>query len=184
MQPTTATVPDPGATRQDALYRDIAPEYAAPLRRLARGYERDAARREELLQDIHFALWRSLSQFDGRCSLRTWVYRVAHNVASTYVMQRRRAPGTFLTLDEVAELPDPAGNAAVAEHRHDVERLLAIIERLKPLDRQLVLLYLEGLEGAEIGAIAGMSPGSVATRIHRIKQVLKQRFGKRGSDHE
>jgi DNA-directed RNA polymerase specialized sigma24 family protein len=34
------------------------------------------------LQEIRIALWRSFANFDGRCSLRTWVYRVAHNTAA------------------------------------------------------------------------------------------------------
>jgi DNA-directed RNA polymerase specialized sigma24 family protein len=45
---------------------------------LVRGYEADPGRRQDLLQDIHIALWRSFAVFDERCSLRTWVYRVAH----------------------------------------------------------------------------------------------------------
>jgi RNA polymerase sigma-70 factor (ECF subfamily) len=39
--------------------------------------------RRDLLQEIHLALWRSFATFDDRCSLRTWVYRVAHNVATS-----------------------------------------------------------------------------------------------------
>lgn len=179
MQATAAVASDDAGTRQNALYREVAHEYDAALKRLARGYERDPARREELLQDIHFALWRSLSQFDSRCSLRTWVYRVAHNVASTHVMHRRRAPGALLSLDEVAELAEPGNHIAAAEHRHDVERLLALIDRLKPIDRQVILLYLEGFDAAEIVDVVGMSVVAITTRIHRIKQVLKQRFGNR-----
>ena len=45
------------------------------LARLAAGYEADSAERQDLLQNIHLQLWRSLKSFDGRCSLRTWAYR-------------------------------------------------------------------------------------------------------------
>jgi RNA polymerase sigma-70 factor (ECF subfamily) len=67
------------------LYQHCATEYGPALERLARAYEVDAGRREDLLQEIHSALWRSLRTFDGRCSLRTWVYRVAHNTAVTHI---------------------------------------------------------------------------------------------------
>lgn len=67
--------------------------------RLAKGYEVDPDRRRDLLQEIHVALWRSLRLFDGRCSLQTWVYRVAHNVAASYIVRRRRASARLVELD-------------------------------------------------------------------------------------
>lgn len=64
----------------------LAVELLGPaLGRLAAGYEASPVERQDLLQDIHLQLWRSLARFDGRCSLRTWVYRVAHNVAADHV---------------------------------------------------------------------------------------------------
>src|SRR5262245_30570957 len=55
---------------RERLYAEAAETFGAALGRLARAYERDAERRRDLLQEIHVALWRSLSRFDGRCSLR------------------------------------------------------------------------------------------------------------------
>ena len=83
-------MPAPPPT-QDVLYREAADTYAAALERLARAYEADADQRRDLVQEIHIALWRSFAGFDGRCSLRTWVYRVAHNAATSYVIRQRRA---------------------------------------------------------------------------------------------
>ena len=60
------------------------------------------------------------------------------------------------------------------------ERLLRLIERLKPTDRQVVLSYLEGMDAASIGEITGMSPANVAMKIHRVKNVLARRFQKGG----
>ena len=75
---------------QDDLYREAAETYGAALERLARAYEADAEVRRDLLQEIHIALWQSFEGFDGRCSLRTWVYRVAHNTAISHVVLQRR----------------------------------------------------------------------------------------------
>ena len=66
---------------QDELYEEAAGTYGTALERLARAYEAKPEARHDLVQEIHFALWRSLAGFDGRCSLRTWAYRVADNVA-------------------------------------------------------------------------------------------------------
>src|SRR5262245_30630873 len=57
------------------MYEQAAATYGAALERLARAYEPDADRRRDL-QELHLALWRSFAGFDGRCSLRTWVYRI------------------------------------------------------------------------------------------------------------
>jgi RNA polymerase sigma-70 factor (ECF subfamily) len=162
---------------QDGAYQRAAAEFGAALERLARGYERDAESRRDLLQDLHFALWRSFAHFDGRCSLRTWVYRVAHNAAASYVSrQRRTAKQESVGLDDIADLADAGDPERDAGDRQDLAKLSAHIARLKTPDRELILLYLEGLEAAEIGEITGLSPGAAATRIHRIKALFKRSF--------
>jgi len=64
--------------------------HGAALSRLARAYEAEPEKRADLLQEIHVALWRSLGGFNGSCSLRTWVFRIAHNVAASHVLRERR----------------------------------------------------------------------------------------------
>ena len=75
---------------QDELYREATRAHGAAQERLARAYQADADKRQDLLQEIHLALWRSFARFDGRCSARTWLYRVAHNVAASHVLEDRR----------------------------------------------------------------------------------------------
>jgi len=158
---------------QDDLYQQAASEYGDALARLARGYEADADKRHDLLQEIHLSLWRSLDGFSGTCSLRTWVYRVAHNAATSYVIRQRRArPETLLGLDEVdLLLTEPDTDRKVA-----LSRLTDLITRLKPLDRQVILAWLDGMNAAEIGELTGISSGNVATKVHRIKRMLAQDF--------
>src|SRR6478735_12563136 len=87
---------------QDRLYSQAAAEFAAPLDRVIRAHEADPALQPDLRQEIHLALWRSFSSFDHRCSLRTWVYRVAHNIAATHVLRAKRRHKDLLTsLDEI-----------------------------------------------------------------------------------
>jgi DNA-directed RNA polymerase specialized sigma24 family protein len=81
----------PGTGRsQESEFEEAVALHGAALERLARAYEADAETRRDLLQEIHIALWKSLGSFDNRCSLRTWVYRVAHNTAASHVAQRMR----------------------------------------------------------------------------------------------
>ena len=173
-----------GLAARDALYEQAASEFGSALQRLGRAYEADPDRRQDLLQDIHIALWRSFATFDGRCSLRTWVYRVAHNVATSQVIRRRAHVPTLVSLDEVASMPDGHDGERLVDRQRALDTLLALIQTLKPTDRQVILLYLEGVDAVSIGEITGMSCGNVATKVHRIKQILARRFREGGSDDQ
>jgi len=169
---------------QDDLYQDAANSYGAALDRLARAYEADPDTRRDLLQDIHVALWRSFAAFDGRCSVRTWMYRVAHNVAASHVLRQRRTREQALVgLEELENLPD-ANSGQAADRNHALDRLLQLVQRLKPLDRHVILAYLEGFDAASIGETTGLSAGNVATKIHRIKSMLARRFQQGGDTND
>ena len=164
----------------DRLYSDAVAKYGSALERLARAYEADADKRRDLVQEIHFQLWRSFQRFDARCSARTWVYRVAHNVAASHVIRERRTFTQLVSLKELERLPDQATFAA--DDHMNLERLSALIQKLKPLDRQVIVSYLEDMDAAAIGEITGLSPASVAMRVHRIKNILARWFHE-GEDH-
>jgi len=168
-------------TGADDLYQQTSAEFGAALERLAYAYEVDAERRQDLLQEIHLQLWRSFEKFNGRCSLRTWIYRVAHNVATSHVIRqnkRKRNAPPFLTLEE-AEVEAQAGrdNVEISADRNLARaHLLTLIQRLDFVDRQVILAYLEDLDAASIAEITGLSTANVWTRIHRIKSVLTRQF--------
>ena len=164
------------AVGQDALYEQAASGYGAAIERLARAYEPDADKRRDLVQDIHVAIWRSFAGFNGRCSLRTWVYRVAHNVVTSQILRRRGNGPALVSLDTLASMADDHDGERAADRHLALERLLALVQTLEPLDRRVILLYLEDIDAASIGEITGLSAGNVATKIHRIKQILSRRF--------
>jgi len=164
---------------QDDLYHDAAQNYGAALDRLARAYEADPDKRRDLLQDIQFALWRSFERYEARCSLRTWVYRVAHNTAAAHVFRQRNSNlRTLVSLEEVEASADPADAERDSQRRMALERILQLVHRLKFPDREVMLLYLEGMDTASIGEITGISAGNVRVLIHRIKNILALRFTK------
>jgi RNA polymerase sigma-70 factor (ECF subfamily) len=168
-------------TRQDDCYLSAAAEYGPALERLARAYEADADLRRDLAQEIHAALWRSFAQYDARCSMRTWVYRVAHNVGATHILRRRRyGARAFVDLDHAGDLASGDNPEAAFADSQALERLMALIQTLHPPDRQLMLLYLEDLDAVAISEITGLKAGTVATKIHRIKALLAKRFQQRG----
>jgi RNA polymerase sigma-70 factor (ECF subfamily) len=136
---------------QDDLYSEARVEYGASLERLARAYEAELEDWKDLLQEIHIASGRSFQIFDARCSMRTWVYRVAHNVAVSPVMRKQRFLSDLVSLDDLYTLPHPA-----AEHTADqiptLDRIWTLIQQLKPLDRQVIVSYLEEMDAASRGS--------------------------------
>lgn len=158
------------------LFEESIAAYGAALTRLTAAYESDVDRRRDLLQEIHLALWQSLARFNGRCSLGTWVYRVAHNTATSKCLRHRNSRIELVSAEQL-DVPAPVTDR---EQRLDdqraIERLHALAQQLRPLDRQVLLLYLEGLDARDTGEVVGLSAANVATKIHRIKKILQQWF--------
>ena len=157
--------------RQHSLYRQAGEQFALPIARLARAMERNPERARDLEQDIHCELFRSFARYEGACSLKTWVYRVAHNVAAEHRLSHGRKPGT-ITLDEIEELPSPGDAEHDAAESHAIARARALIRQLPTLDAQVMLLWLEGETGTDIADVTGLSPATVATRVHRLKALI------------
>lgn len=162
-------------SKQDEAYLAAAAEFGPALGRLARAYEADTDERRDLVQDIHVGLWRSFAAYDGRCSLRTWVYRVAHNVATSHVMKRKRK-GKTVSLETLEETANGENIEAAASEKQTLDKLTLLIRTLDQPDRQIILLYLEDMDAAAIAEVTGIKPGTVATKIHRIKALLARRF--------
>jgi RNA polymerase sigma-70 factor (ECF subfamily) len=149
--------------------------YQPALRRLVSAYVVNSADREDLLQEIAAGIWKSLPGFRGDSSERTWIYRIAHNIAirnSSQVRARSaRAPGLEMPFDR------PSGERSAEDALLLGERQRALMDGIRELpaaDRQIVTLHLEGLSTAEIEEVTGVSAGAVATRLTRIRQRLSE----------
>ena len=160
---------------QDDWYGRVAAQWGPALQRVARSCEADPDRRRDVLQDMHVAIWKSHKLFDGRCSERTWIYRIATNVAANHVTRERRRNAPLISLDLAHDIPvDDTSNST--EKDLALRKLFDIVDRLGNPDRSVITLDLEGLDAASIGEITGMTPGAIATRISRIKTLLARLF--------
>jgi RNA polymerase sigma-70 factor (ECF subfamily) len=156
-------------------YENVWVEYSESIRRLVASYESAADLREDLLQEIRLALWKALPAFRGECSMRTFVYRVAHNRALTHVWQQRGQP---LQSDELPEVCDPSpGPESAAIRKADQESLIRAIRKLPVLYRQVITMVLEDLSQPEIAAVLGISENNVAVRLNRARNLLRRELG-------
>jgi RNA polymerase sigma factor (sigma-70 family) len=148
------------------------------LGRLAASYAGGAAEREDLLQEIVFAIWQALPRFRGECSERTFVFRIAHNRAISFV-GRRRLPLVDASeeLEVSAAAPDPERALSIEQEGRG---LLDAIRRLPLPYAQVVTLTLEEMTYAEIGEVLGISETNVGARLTRARDMLRTLL--RGSD--
>lgn len=150
-----------------AAFAKVIESYSAALRRLCAAYSTDRADREDLFQDICLAVWRALPAFRGDATERTWLYRIAHNVALTWQGRTRRRESRETALDRDIPSVDSAPLRRLA--------LTEAIGRMSPSDRTMTLLWLEGLSAAEIEAVTGVKAATVAVRLSRLRKQLTNR---------
>lgn len=142
------------------------------LLRVCRVYAASREEREDLFQEIVLQAWRALPAFRGDASEDTWIFRVALNVAMKGAARARKSAARQLPLDGISFRYEGDAAAAGADLAERVERLYACIGRLDPVDRSIMLLYLEELPHERIASVLGISANHVGVKIHRIKKRL------------
>ena len=161
-----------GSPEQNELYTKAVAECGRMLDRLSAGYEADPDKRHDLRQEIHLQLWRSFGAFDGRCSLKTWSLRVAHNTAASYVIRERRVNVKLVSFEEIERTLESVEQPKDIDWERALGEVQQVILKLRPLDRQIIISYLEGMDAASIADITGLTPANIAMKIHRIKKIL------------
>ncbi len=131
--------------------------------------------RDDLAQDILAQLWRAYPTYDATRPFSTWMYRVALNVAISWV--RGHGARQQVTVPFDADLHDVAGTPADPAGDERQRVLAQVIQALDPLNRALLLLYLDDHSYRDIAAVLGITETNVATRISRLRQRIKQDIG-------
>ena len=123
---------------------------------------------DDLFQEVLLNLWRGFEHFMGEYKLATWFYRICLNTCfSAYRKMKMHATETLSQQADIYAATDEA-------ETRQIQMLHKRVHRLRPFDRAIVLLWLEGLPYDEIGAITGISAKNVSVRLVRIREELKQ----------
>ena len=156
-------------------YEDLLREFGPGLSRLVASYESRMHDREDLLQDIRLSLWTALPGFRGECSLRTFVYRIAHNRSLSHAYHRRRQ---LPESEEPVEIVDPKSNPESTAIENAMQARLAQAIRTLPVPyRQVITMALENLPHSEIAQVLGISETNVAVRLNRARLLLREKVG-------
>jgi RNA polymerase sigma factor (sigma-70 family) len=170
-------VPESGlaATAREELERRfdrLLEQNGGALSRLAASYTNSGADRDDLVQEMALAIWRALPHFRGECSERTFLFRIAHNRAVTYLTRRLAQKAEAVAPMDVADAT-PNAEAGLAREQQGAQ-LRRAVRSLPLLYRQVVTLMLEGMEYDEMAQVLGISASNVGARLSRARQMLRE----------
>ncbi|WP_460997384.1 RNA polymerase sigma factor [Simiduia litorea] len=156
--------------------------YSAAIMRTLSGYEADQQLREDLAQEIFYAMALSVDRITAADNPRAYVFRIAHNVAVDHIARQVRDKAEPYEPEQLTQLVD--GNlqssddcpAEQLERNQQQQLLLQAVRALDAPYRQVIMLLLEDLAATEIADILQISAGAVRVRINRAKTELKARL--------
>lgn len=135
--------------------------------------------REDLRQEVLLAVWKSIPSFREQAKASTYLYRVSHNAALVWTRTQRNYRRRVERFGSETPTEETFGETVTDER---LAELYAAIHALKPVDRSLILLFLDGLSYREMAAVLGLTESNVGVKLNRIKNQLTQTLGEK--DHE
>ena len=129
-------------------------------------FSKDQEEVNDLFQEVLIRLWQGFDNYKGNSKERTWIYRVALNTCISFDRKKRRHNKKQVYM----------GDDLFGCNEHDSQQTEVLhkrITRLRPLDRAIVLLWLEDISFEEIGSIIGITAKNVSVRLYRIREQLK-----------
>lgn len=168
------------ALAADEVFTRLLEQHIGIVRKVAFGYTNTFADREDLTQEITLQLWRAFPRYSPERPFSTWMYRIALNVAISFLRRHTHPARQTVPLVE-EELPAEKDGDAESDERLPVLR--QVIASLPPLDRGLMLLYLDDHSYREIAAVLGITETNVATKLNRLKQCVREEMLKLNRSH-
>ena len=131
-------------------------------------FSKDQDEVNDLFQETLINLWRGFDGFQGKCDVKTWIWRVSLNTCLTFERKKKRRVDTLPLTMDINLYTD------TDDDTRQVQMLYRRINKLGVLDRAIILLWLENMSYEEIGEIIGISTKNVSVKLVRIKEQLKK----------
>lgn len=148
-------------------FAEIVKQHRSAIYTVCYMFAKDADEADDLFQEVLINLWKGMGAFKEQSKISTWIWRVSFNTCISADRKKKKRKTVRLSMDiNLYEDRD--------EDSRQIKMLYERIHRLKPFDRAIVMLWLEGISYEEIGAIVGISTKNVSVRLVRIKEELKK----------
>ncbi len=126
---------------------------------------------EDIRQEVLLSLFNGYRNFRHECAEATWVYKVCIN---TCLFSLRKFTPKIKTIS-IEDLPSVNFQDDNNEWREKLEWLYSMISQLNPMEKALILMWLDELSYEEIASNMGIPRNTVASRLYRIKEKLSSR---------
>lgn len=166
--------------RNDDFFRPLVAQYKDMVYRICCAYTRDPDARHDLYQEVLIHIWKGSDSFRNEAHITTWLYRITVNACLTWIRGEQRRNRRFLHTSHEEFENVASDEHSTSEMDETLQQLYECISRLRPLDRLLVSLYLEGSENSEIAGVMGITEGNVRVKLHRIKHQLRKTWKEAG----
>lgn len=154
-------------------FKSLLEQHGGIVRKVAFGYTRNESDRNDLIQDILLQLWKAYPRYSPDRPFSTWMYRIALNVSISYLRKHTRTGCETVQFDESQhDIAPEQSSASKLEER--LTMLRQVMLKCLPLDRALLLLYLDDRSYREIGSVLGLTETNVATKLSRLKERLRK----------
>lgn len=127
---------------------------------------------EDLRQEVLISLFKGYRNFRHESSESTWVYKVCINTC-LFSLRKLTPKIKTLSLDEIPVIHFHDENES--EVKEKLEWLYSVIAQLDPMDKALILMWLDDVSYEDISSNMGIPRNTVASRLHRIKEKLSER---------
>jgi RNA polymerase sigma-70 factor (ECF subfamily) len=156
-------------------FGDLLQQHHGIVFKVANSYASHPEDRADLAQEIAAQLWRAWRSYEPDRPVTTWMYRIALNVAISHLRGRSLRDRHHVPFED--GLHDAAHDAGTDDGQASSQLLRLLretIARLAPMDRALMLLYLDERSHREIAEVLGISEGNVATKLSRLKARIRE----------
>jgi len=165
------------AGRPEDQFSDMVVKYKGIIKSICLVYYHDHEERKDAQQDVLVQLWKAFPTFRNESKISTWIYRVTLNTILAKVRQDRRE---ILRAPRV-EIQETHLQMHPFSDDH-LQLLRRCIDTLGTDEKAMVILYLEGYSNKEIGEMLSLSETNIGTKMHRIRERLRQIF--KAAQHE
>jgi RNA polymerase sigma-70 factor (ECF subfamily) len=168
---------------KETLFREAFESGKDAIYRICCCYVRDPEDRNDAFQEVLLRLYRHIGSFQGKSSLKTWLYRITVNTCLDFLRSRQRREKSLScgAENDIANIEDPSRNGDRLDRSIDMQRMYGCIACLPELDRILVSLYLEDLSTREMAEVMGISESNVRVKLTRIRETVRGMLG--GDNH-
>ena len=153
---------------KETEFSDLVKRYKNTIFTVCYLFSKDQDEVNDLFQETLINLWRGFDGFQGKCDVKTWIWRVSLNTCLTFERKKKRRVDTLPLTMDINLFTD------TDDDTRQVQMLYRRINKLGMLDRAIILLWLENMSYEEIGEIIGISTKNVSVKLVRIKEQLKK----------